>query len=109
MEQLLPKQYHQSVCNLAHSIPIAGHLGRDKTLSRVTQQFYWPTVISDVAEYYWRCPECQKTAKGSQIRVPLVPLPVMKEPFERIAMDNVGPLPRSRRGNQYIWLCAIMQ
>ena len=26
----------------------------------------------------------------------------MKEPFERIAMDIVGPLPHSRRGNQYI-------
>ena len=26
----------------------------------------------------------------------------MREPFERIAMDIVGPLPRSRRGNQYI-------
>ena len=26
----------------------------------------------------------------------------MQEPFERIAMDVVGPLPRSRRGNQYI-------
>ena len=26
----------------------------------------------------------------------------MKEPFERIAMDIVGPLPRNWRGNQYI-------
>ena len=26
----------------------------------------------------------------------------MKEPFERIAMDIVGPLPHNRRGNQYI-------
>ena len=47
-----------------------------------------------------RCLECQKSAKGSQIRVPLIPLPVMTEPFERIAMDTVGPLMRSRRGYQ---------
>ena len=40
--------------------------------------------------------------KGSQHKVPLILLPVMQEPFERIAMDVVGPLPRSRRGNQYI-------
>ena len=26
----------------------------------------------------------------------------MDEPFKRIAMDIVGPLPRSRSGNQYI-------
>ena len=31
---LLPKQYHQIVCKLAHTIPIAGYLGRDKTLSK---------------------------------------------------------------------------
>ena len=34
--------------------------------------------------------------------MPLVPLPIMREPFERIAMNSVGPLPRSQRGNQYI-------
>ena len=28
-------------------------------------------------------------------RVPMNPLPVMAEPFERIAMDIMGPLPRS--------------
>jgi len=59
---LLPKQYHQIVCKLAHSVPIAGHLGQEKTLSRVTCRFYWPTVYRHVAEYCRRCPECQRTA-----------------------------------------------
>jgi len=31
-----------------------------------------------------------------------MPLPVIDEPFERIAMDIVGPLPRSKSGNKYI-------
>ena len=26
----------------------------------------------------------------------------MEEPFERIAIDIVGPLPRSRKGYQYV-------
>ena len=99
---LLPKPYHQVVCKIDHSIPIAGHLGRDKTISRITQRFYWLTVFCDVAEYCQRCPECQRTARGSQLRISLVPLPVMKEPFKQITMDIVGPLPRSQRGNQYI-------
>ena len=34
--------------------------------------------------------------------MPLIPLPVMEAPFKRIARDVVGPLPQSRRGNQYI-------
>ena len=32
----------------------------------------------------------------------MIPLPVIGEPFERIAMDVVGPLPRSRSGHRYI-------
>ena len=37
---LLPKQYHQIVCKLAHTIPLAGHLGRDQTTKRNTRHFY---------------------------------------------------------------------
>ena len=33
---------------------------------------------------------------------PLIPLPIIEEPFQRIAMDLVGPLPQSRSGNKYI-------
>ena len=33
---------------------------------------------------------------------PLVPLPVIEVPFERIAIDIIGPLPRSQSGNRYV-------
>ncbi len=36
------------------------------------------------------------------VRVPLIPLPVISQPFERIAMDIVGPLPRSTQGNRFV-------
>ena len=32
----------------------------------------------------------------------MVPLPVVDIPFGRMAMDLVGPLPRSRSGNRYV-------
>ena len=31
----------------------------------------------------------------------MVPLPVIEEPFQHIAMDTVGPLPCSRQGHRY--------
>ena len=31
-----------------------------------------------------------------------MPLPIIAEPFRRIAMDTIGPLPKSRSGKQYI-------
>ena len=103
MEQLvLPASCRQAVLNLAHKIPFAGHMGQRKTAKRVLQRFYWPTVFKDVADVCRTCAECQKTAPGRKLRAPLVPLPIIEEPFQRIAMDIVGPLPRSRAGNKYI-------
>ncbi len=36
------------VLKLAHKPPFAGHLGRDKTVNRINQRFYWPTMFADV-------------------------------------------------------------
>ena len=103
VEQLvLPQQCRRAVLELAHSIPLAGHLGKKKTAQRLLQRFYWPTLFKDVDEYCRGCAECQKTAPGRQAAAPLIPLPIVDSPFERIAMDIVGPLPRSRTGNRYV-------
>eukprot|EP00731_Ephydatia_muelleri_P034853 Em0081g18a len=42
---------YRVVIELAHSIPLAGHMGRNKTIGRILQRFYWPTVYKDVAEF----------------------------------------------------------
>ena len=91
-----------AVLKLAHATPLAGHLGRNKTIRRVLQRFYWPGVCRDVANHCRCCPECQKAQSRRAQPAPLVPLPVMAEPFSCIAMDIVGPLPRSRSGHKYI-------
>ena len=103
VEQLvLPKKFRKAVLNLAHSVPTAGHLGKRKTADRILQRFHWPGVHRDVASYCKGCAECQKLSRGKVCRVPLVPLRVISVPFERIAMDIVGPLPRSSHGNRYV-------
>ena len=71
VEQLvLPRQCKKVVLNLAHTIPLAGHLGRHKTTRRVLQHFYWPTVHHDVAEYCKTC-ACQQVAGKRRMRAPL--------------------------------------
>ena len=32
----------------------------------------------------------------------MIPLPIVEEPFTRIAMDIVGPLPKTKQGHRYI-------
>lgn len=103
VEQLvLPQACRPTVLALAHTIPLAGHLGRDKIARRVLQRFYCPTLFRDVANYCKHCANCQRAGNQKVRRAPLVPLPVIEEPFARIAMDIVGPLPHSRAGHKYI-------
>ena len=78
-------------------------MGKDKTARRILQRFYWPTVFKDVAEYCCSCETCScETCQKSSHKKPLVPLPIIGVPFQRIAMDIIGPLPRSRSGNPYV-------
>lgn len=64
--------------------------------------FFWPGVYQEMKDYCDSCPTCQRTAPTSHFRSPLVPLPIIEVPFDCIAMDMVGPLPKSARGHQYI-------
>ena len=99
---VLPLKYRATVLRMAHRIPLAGHLGKTKTTRRILQRFYWPTVFRDVANYCRSCEECQKIPGRSAPKALMVSLPVVLEPFSRIAMDIIGPLPRSRSGNHFI-------
>ena len=101
-QMVLPKKCRKAVLHLAHTNPLGGHLGKAKTAARIQQRFYWPSLFRDVADYCRSCPQCQKSGRRRVPRAPLIPLPVMSEPFERIAMDVVGPLPRSRSGHRYV-------
>ena len=103
VEQLvLPQACRVTVMKLAHNIPMAGHLGKTKTVSRILQRFYWPSLHCDVAKFCRGCGECQKSPNRRAPKAPLIPLPIMPTPFDRIVMDIVGLLPRSRSGNRFI-------
>ncbi len=103
IEQIvLPKECRRTVLRMAHTIPIAGHLGRKKTAQRILRRFYWPTLYKDVADFCRSCEACQKSTHRRVPKAPMIPLPVVAEPFQRLAMDIVGPLPRSRAGNRYV-------
>ena len=103
IEQLvLPKECRQVALEMSHDIPIAGHQGRDRTRQRLLRRFFWPSIFRDVDMYCKTCSACQKASFKGVKPAPLIPLPIVSEPFSRIAMDIVGPLPRSRAGNKYI-------
>ncbi|XP_039862407.1 uncharacterized protein LOC120718122 [Simochromis diagramma] len=100
---VIPASCKSLILHLAHTLPWAGHLGRQKTYLRVSSRFFWPSMYTDVQNYCRTCPVCQKTCLARKSdRALLQPLPIISTPFRRIAMDIVGPLVKSSRGHQYI-------
>ncbi|XP_073715771.1 uncharacterized protein [Misgurnus anguillicaudatus] len=101
---VLPSGYRKAVLKLAHDHPLSGHLGSTKTFMRVAKYFYWPGLRSAVSRYCRSCHVCQISGKPNQTicPAPLQPIPVMGEPFGRLILDCVGPLPKSKAGHQYI-------
>ena len=101
---VIPEVYKRRVMEIAHEGSLSGHLGVRKTLRRILCHFYWPNVKREVAEYCKSCDTCQRVGKPNQgiHPAPLQPIPVIDEPFRKIEIDCVGPLPRTRRGNEYM-------
>ncbi|KAL6455340.1 hypothetical protein MHYP_G00362140 [Metynnis hypsauchen] len=81
--------------HLAHHHPLGGHLAQENTLACILPRFYWPTIHAEVKNFCRRCPRCQLTSPKKLPPAPLIPLPIIGVPFERIGMDIVGPLPKS--------------
>ena len=97
---IVPTSYRHEILSLAHDTPLSGHLGINKTLQKVTTHFYWP----GIAEFCKTCHTCQMVGKPNQV-IPkelLKPIPAFEEPFDRLMIDCVGQLPKTKSGNEYL-------
>ena len=101
---VVPSSYRPHILSLAHDTPMSGHLGIDKTYQRILEHFYWPNLRKDVVEFCRSCHTCQVVGKPNQTlpKAPLQPIPAFEEPFSRVIIDCVGPLPKTKSGNQYL-------
>ena len=99
-----PRALRSKLLALSHDIPAAGHLGVAKSKARLIPHFFWPKMTKEITAYVRSCDICQRVGKGNKPhRAPLIPLPVISEPFSRIAIDIVGPLPVCpKTGNRFI-------
>ena len=101
---VVPAGARKRVMELAHEAIVGGHLSTKKTFDRISNSFYWPGIDGDVRRYCRSCDKCQRMIpKGRVSKVPLGTMPVIEEPFRRMAMDLIGPIsPTSDGGNRFI-------
>ena len=84
---------------------MAGHLGVNKTYCKLLTHFYWPKLKRDVAQFCRTCHVFQVVGKPNQLipAAPLRPVPAYGEPFSDILIDCVGPLPKTKSGNKFLF------
>ncbi|KYO25248.1 hypothetical protein Y1Q_0015048 [Alligator mississippiensis] len=101
---VVPCKFRQQLLSMAHDLPCAGHMGRERTHQWLQVNFYWPRIAQNVTDYCRSCEMCQLTGKsGDKRKAPLQPLPLIDQPFQRAGIEIVGPLRhKARRGKRYI-------
>ena len=101
---LVPKKLRNEVLRLGHEGILAGHLGIKKSSDRIQTNFYWPGILGDIRRYCQSCDICQRTVdKGSVRKAPDQSVPWVHIPFDKVAIDLIGPLhPVTNRGKRYI-------
>lgn len=96
------KVLQEEVIHSLHGGAASGHLKEEKTLSCLTERFYWPGFSQQVQEWCHTCYSCatRKTpTPHSQAELQSV-LPVY--PLQTVAVDIMGPLPETPNHNRYV-------
>ena len=99
---VLPKEKRAEALHECHDEPTAGHLGKRKTYLRIALKYYWPSIQKDVADYVRNCFVCQQCKIERLAPAGLMGRRKITRPWEMIAADITGPLPRSSHGFEYL-------
>ena len=103
---VLPKDFRSKVLEMAHEG--SGHLGARKVKALLKQRFTWPGMGVDVIAHTRSCRVCQLCSKPKSRKAPMMERRVMTEPFEVMAFDLVGPLPKGKGGCMHILTAVCM-
>ena len=103
LQLVIPEKYREQILKMGHDISFSGHTGVGATLQRITTHYYWPGVNDDVKRYVQSCALCQRKSNRPNLApVTLGTMPIIGTPFERVAVDIVGPLNLTKKKNMYI-------
>ncbi|KAL0209548.1 hypothetical protein RCL1_008386 [Eukaryota sp. TZLM3-RCL] len=98
---IVPSSMRTTVLEMCHSDALAGPRGIKESLNAI---LYWKTLTKDLQEYVFKCLTCQKVnPKPTSTDVPSTGALWAFKPFECVHIDTIGPFPRDRNGNCYIF------
>jgi hypothetical protein len=93
------------ILKIYHDTPGNGaHFGRDRTIKKIQQRYFWPTMIADIRNHLNSCLQCaQNNHRRQKPPGKLKPIPPPDGIWKLLSMDFHGPItPTTRKGNRYI-------
>ena len=100
---VLPTAMLDQIIGAAHAS--CGHKGVEITTESLRRHVFTPHLRAQVDDHIRRCPACQARKGAVPDQRHTYRSTVDGYPFQRLSIDFVGPLPRSRNGNNYILTC----
>ena len=102
----LPEKYRLRCLKLAHSN--FGHQGRNKMVQLIQPFFHWPSMTKDCLAFVRKCDKCQRMDKAAPKHNTMQLREMTTVPFERVAVDLVGPFPTAVGGYRFMLTCIDM-
>jgi transposase InsO family protein len=99
---VVPMEFQKEIMVRYHDHKLAAHMGIEKTLANIRNKYFWPKMARDVRIHVTNCLICAKRKAAKACKAPLQPFPVAEYLWQLVAMDIVGPVTESYRGNKYI-------
>ena len=101
---VITETYIPVVLRLVHDEVIAGHPGKEQTLSAACRKYYWPTMRVDIDAYIDKCVKCAQHKVNLPKPASILEYPPAEQPWDIVAMDLLQP-PPSHQGSKYLLVC----
>ncbi len=102
LQIVIPAVFRKTFLSYAHDNPLSGHLGSFKTLMRLLDFVYWPSIRTDVWQYCKVCTVCQQYKPPTTKTAGMLQSILIVEPGCMMGIDIMGPFPSSSKQHEYL-------
>ncbi len=98
---VLPVGRRCHAMSLAHDK--SAHVGVRGMRRLLGKRFTWPGLHADITSFIRSCDKCLRYNSAGNKKAKMVERGIVTVPFETVAVDLVGPLPKGRQGVKYLF------
>jgi hypothetical protein len=99
---VVPKALRARLLHLEHFPKAVGHPGVTKMFRSMRRRYFWRHLFQDVENTVKQCAQCARNNVQERQHANYMKLFPANEPLEYVAIDLLGPLPKTAHGNRYL-------